>query len=61
MGDSLGGAELFVNGKSYGKAMPDQYAILEWKNVELQLGENEIKVVSSNKKVKLMDSFRCKL
>ena len=55
------GAELFVNGKSYGKAMPDQYAILEWKNVELQLGENEIKVVSSNKKVKLMDSFRCKL
>jgi beta-galactosidase len=27
----------------------------------LQLGENEIKVVSSNKKVKLMDSFRCKL
>ena len=55
------GAELFVNGKSYGKAMPDQYAILEWKNVELQPGENEIKVVSSNKKVKLMDSFRCKL
>jgi len=41
--------------------MPDQYAILEWKNVELQPGENEIKVVSSNKKVKLMDSFRCKL
>lgn len=55
------GAELFVNGKSYGKAMPDQYAILEWKNVELQPGENEIKVVSINKKVKLMDSFRCKL
>ena len=53
--------ELFVNGKSYGKAMPDQYAILEWKNVELQPGENEIKVVSINKKVKLMDSFRCKL
>ena len=55
------GAELFVNGKSYGKVMPDQYAILEWKNVELQPGENEIKVVSINKKVKLMDSFRCKL
>ena len=41
--------------------MPDQYAILEWKYVELQPGENEIKVVSINKKVKLMDSFRCKL
>lgn len=55
------GAELFVNGKSYGKAMPDQYATLEWKNVELQPGENEIKVVSINKKIKLTDSFRCKL
>lgn len=25
------GAELFVNGKSYGKTTPDSYAILEWK------------------------------
>lgn len=55
------GAELFVNGKSYGKAIPDSYAILEWKNVELQPGENEIKVVSTNKKLPLSDSFHCRL
>ncbi len=55
------GAELFVNGKSYGKATPDSYAILEWKNVELQSGENEIKVVSTNKKLLLSDSFHCRL
>lgn len=55
------GAELFVNGKSYGKATPDSYAILEWKNVELQPGENEIKVVSINKKLPLSDSFHCRL
>ena len=55
------GAELFVNGKSYGKTTPDSYAILEWKNVELQPGENEIKVVSTNKKLPLSDRFHCRL
>ena len=55
------GAELFVTGKSYGKTTPDSYAILEWKNVELQPGENEIKVVSTNKKLPLSDSFHCRL
>lgn len=55
------GAELFVNGKSYGKTTPDSYTILEWKNVELQPGENEIKVVSTNKKLPLSDSFHCRL
>lgn len=58
---NLSGAELFVNGKSYGKAIPDSYAILEWKNVELEPGENEIKVVSTNKKLPLNDSFHCRL
>ena len=58
---NLSGAELFVNGKSYGKATPDSYAILEWKYVELQPGENEIKVVSTNKKLPLSDSFHCRL
>ena len=57
---NLSGAELFVNGKSYGKAIPDSYAILEWKNVELEPGENEIKVVSTNKKLPLSDSFHCR-
>lgn len=55
------GAELFVNGKSYGKVMADQFATVEWKNVELQPGENEIKVVSTNKKNPLTDSFHCRL
>lgn len=54
-------AELFVNGKSYGKVKADQYAILEWKNVELQPGENDIKVISTNKKLPLSDGFRCGL
>ena len=58
---NLSGAELFVNGKSYGKTTPDSYAILEWKNVELEPGENEIKVVSTNKKLPLSDSFHCRL
>ena len=58
---NLSGAELFVNGKSYGKAIPDSYAILEWKNVELEPGEIEIKVVSTNKKLPLSDSFHCRL
>ena len=58
---NLSGAELFVNGKSYGKAIPDSYTILEWKNVELEPGENEIKVVSTNKKLPLSDSFHCRL
>lgn len=58
---NLSGAELFVDGKSYGKAIPDSYAILEWKNVELEPGENEIKVVSTNKKLPLSDSFHCRL
>lgn len=53
------GAELFVNGKSVGKAVTDALAILEWKGVELQPGENEIRVVTTDKKGSLSDSFRC--
>lgn len=55
------GAELFVNGKSCGKAAPDSYATLEWKNVELQPGENEVKVISTHTKTPLVDSFSCRL
>lgn len=54
-------AELFVNGKSYGKAIANEYAILEWKNVELQPGENEIKAISKNKKLILSDSLKVKI
>ncbi|MGP1420428.1 MAG: beta-glucuronidase LacZ4 [Tannerella sp.] len=54
-------AELFVNGQSYGKAKPDEYATLEWQNVALKEGENEIQIVSKNKKLTLSDYFRCRL
>lgn len=54
-------AELFVNGRSYGKANPDEYAVLKWQNVTLQEGENEIQVVSKNKELTLSDSFRCRV
>lgn len=55
------GAELFVNGRSVGKAVTDAFATLEWKAVELQPGENEIRVVTTDKKGALSDSFRCNL
>lgn len=55
------GAELFVNGKSVGKALTDVYATAEWKNVQLQPGNNEIRVVTTDKKGTLSDSFRCRL
>lgn len=48
--------ELFVNGKSIGKQRPDDYAIVEWKNIPLQKGCNHI-VVRSVTKPFLSDSF----
>lgn len=54
-------AELFVNGKSCGKAITNRYSTLEWRNVELQPGENEIKIISKNKKSSMTDSMRCRL
>ncbi len=53
--------ELFVNGKSCGKCRPDAYAIVQWENVEFQLGENEVKVVSTRKKDALSDVFKFQL
>lgn len=52
-------AELFVNGKSYGKAIADQFSTLTWENVELQPGKNEIKAVFRNRELTLSDSFHC--
>lgn len=54
-------AELLVNGKSCGKAIADEYSILRWENIELQPGENEVKVISTNKKLPLSDNFHCRL
>ena len=55
------GAELFVNGKSYGKVTTDNYAVAEWKDVELQQGKNDIRVISTDKKGAVSDSFCCTL
>ena len=42
--------ELWVNGKSCGTAVPDRYAIAEWKEVQLAPGENRIVVRSVGNK-----------
>jgi len=39
-----GPAELFVNGKSYGKSYPDEVNVIVWENVILSEGNNEIVV-----------------
>ncbi len=56
---NLSEAELFINGESMGKQSPDAYSILKWENVRLQPGDNEIKVVSTQKKYPLSDAFQC--
>lgn len=43
---NAGKVELFVNGKSMGEAIPDNYATVRWQNIPLQLGENHIRVQS---------------
>ena len=45
-----GPACLYINGKSYGTANPDSINVLEWKGVELNVGENIVEV--RNKKCK---------
>ncbi|WP_042371420.1 beta-glucuronidase LacZ4 [Bacteroides neonati] len=55
------GAELFVNGQSQGKAVTDAYATLTWNNINLKSGKNEIRVVTTDRKGSLSDSFHCRL
>lgn len=52
-------AELFVNGKSYGKVKADKYCIVKWEKVSLADGFNEISVRVDNRKVKISDRFGC--
>lgn len=52
-------AELFVNGISMGKHKTDSHSIVEWKNIQLNEGVNEIKVIAKKGKIKLIDSFEC--
>lgn len=54
-------AELFVNGKSYGKAKADEYCIVKWDNVVLSNGENSIRVDAGNRKLELSDGFVCEI
>lgn len=39
-----GPACLYINGKRYGSVKPDSINVLEWKNVELTIGENKVEV-----------------
>ena len=54
-------AELFVNGRSCGKAGADSLRVVTWENVELSPGRNEIKVVAGGRKNTVEDSFECYL
>ncbi len=58
---NLNKVELLVNGKSYGVQKPNAFSIVEWENVRLIPGENEIKVISAQKKYPLSDTFKCRL
>lgn len=52
---NAGEVELWVNGRKVGKAAPDAYATVVWKNVSLQPGENHILVKTVAKKASLTD------
>ncbi len=56
---NLSNVELFVNGKSYGIQHPDDFSIVQWQDITLNPGENEIKIVSKQKGCPLSDSFNC--
>ena len=46
---NTGGAELFINGKSYGKKKADELNMVKWENISLEKGDNKIEVVSGGK------------
>lgn len=52
---NVGEVELLVNGMIIGKASPDQYATVKWKNVKLEMGENKIQVRTVSKQRSLQD------
>lgn len=54
-------AELFVNGKSYGKVKADEYCIVKWYNVILDKENNDIEVKTVRGKLRLSDEFICKI
>lgn len=54
-------AELFVNGKSYGKVKTDECCIVKWYNVILDKENNDIEVKTVRGKLRLSDEFICKI
>lgn len=54
-------AELFVNGKSYGKVKADEYCIVKWENIILDKDKNDIQVKTTDRNVKLSDGFTCEI
>lgn len=54
-------AELFVNGKSYGKVKTDECCIVNWDNVILDKENNDIEVKTVRGKLRLSDEFICKI
>lgn len=49
------GAELFVNGRSVGKAAADSFGTVKWNGIQLQKGKNEVKVISIGKGKQITD------
>lgn len=54
-------AELFVNGKSYGKVKADEYCIVKWENIVLNNGNNDIRIEIKSRKLNISDRFVCKV
>lgn len=52
-------AELWVNGRSYGKVSPDEFSTCIWENIPLKRGENFIKVEGKSGKSILKEEMKC--
>ncbi len=53
---NLGAVELFVNGVSMGKKMPDNFMTVTWSKIKLQMGKNNIVVKAVKSGVVINDS-----
>lgn len=49
-------AELFVNGKSFGKRAPNALKMAVWENVRLKVGENNLEVKAKSGRKTMEDS-----
>jgi beta-galactosidase len=53
---NTGTVELFVNGLSQGKKLPDNFSVIIWPDVKLAAGKNNIVVKSTTKNNEIMDA-----